>query len=131
MCLKFFNKVCCYFKVEVVFSCRSKLCTSTIWYTAFSMQRVFVCFLEESMARKKCFEIIWPLKTVACIVGKKIQQSKRILFVFPWTMSKMVKYKGSELIKIPKSPVFHHVWNKALKNDFKGEIASKIQFRST
>ena len=28
----------------------------------------------------------------------------------PWTMSEMVKYKGSELIKKPKSgPVFHHV----------------------
>ena len=26
-----------------------------------SMRRVFVRFLEESLARKKCFEIIWPL----------------------------------------------------------------------
>ena len=35
MCLKVFNKFCCYFKVEVVFSCRSKSCTSTVLYTAF------------------------------------------------------------------------------------------------
>ena len=31
------------------------------WIRFTSMRRVFVRFLEESSARKKCFEIIWPL----------------------------------------------------------------------
>jgi hypothetical protein len=32
------------------------------------------------------------------------------IFQILWTMSEMVKYKGSELIKMPKSgPVFYHV----------------------
>ena len=30
------------------------------------MRRVFVHFFEESLARKKCFEIIWPLACLAC-----------------------------------------------------------------
>ena len=42
MRLKFFNKVCCYFKVEVVFSCRSKLCTSMAFSTLCQCSAVYM-----------------------------------------------------------------------------------------
>ena len=52
-----------------------------------SMRRVYVRFLEESSARKKRFEIIWPLTTTKSFIGwvKYCQQCDfELLANFAW-----------------------------------------------
>ena len=47
----------------------------------------------------------------------------------PWTMSEMVKYKGSELIKKPKrGSVFHHVWHSPYKQKKPTQLNTMAQF---
>ena len=43
-----------------------------------SMRRVFVCFLRESSARKKSFEIIWPLKKAETFYSWRSRMPKKI-----------------------------------------------------